>query len=227
MAEQLTFRLPARPALGRSDFFVSPANAEAVARVTDDAGWPLGKLALNGPEGAGKSHLVQVWAAERGAATVAAAALPRADLPALAAGGRVAVEDAEDAAGDADVERALFHLHNLLQGSGRLLLTGRAPPARWPVALPDLRSRIGAMAVATLDPPDDALLLAVLVKLFADRQIAVAPALVAFLVPRIDRSFAAAQEIVDRLDRAALAEGRAVTRTLAARLLDIPTDDSA
>jgi chromosomal replication initiation ATPase DnaA len=227
VAEQLAFRLPARPALGRSDFFVSPANADAVALVTDDARWPQGKLALTGPEGSGKSHLVHVWAGERGAEVVAAEDLARADLPALADRGHVAVENAEATAGDAAAERALLHLHNLLQPAGRLLLTARAPPARWPVALPDLRSRIGAIAVTALAPPDDALLAAVLVKLFADRQIAITPALVTFLVSRIDRSFAAAQEIVDRLDRAALAEGRAVNRALAARLLDNSPGDAA
>ena len=227
VAEQLAFRLPARPALGRSDFFISPANASAVEMVTDDARWPQGKLALIGPEGAGKSHLVRVWAGERDAVIAAGANLGGVDLSALADRGRVAVEDVEAAMGDDAAERALFHLHNLLQGSGRLLLTGRSPPARWPIALPDLRSRIQAMTVAALAPPDDALLAAVLVKLFADRQITVTPALVAYLVSRIDRSFAAAQDIVDRLDRAALSEGRAINRALAARLLDIPAGGAA
>lgn len=227
MAEQLAFRLPSRPALGRSDFFVSPANAAAVDMVTDDARWPQGKLALIGPEGAGKSHLVGVWAAERNAVTLAAADLARTEPATLAGRGRVAVEDIEAAAGVEAAEHALFHLHNLMQGSGRLLVTGRTPPARWPIVLPDLRSRVQAMAVATLGPPDDTLLAAVLVKLFADRQIAVTPSLVSFLVPRIDRSFAAAQGVVDRLDRAALAEGRAVNRALAARLLDNPAGGTA
>lgn len=228
MAEQLTFRLPARPALGRGDFFVSPANAAAVDLVSRDAAWPLGKLALTGPEGAGKTHLAQVWATETGATFIAAADLPTADLPALAATVRVAVEDMDRAAGDPATEEALFHLHNLLLAAGgRLLLTGRTPPAHWPIRLPDLRSRLAATATADLAPPDDALLAAVLVKLFADRQIAVAPPLVAYLVPRIDRSFAAAHAIVDRLDRAALSEGRPVTRALAQRLLDNPDTGEA
>jgi chromosomal replication initiation ATPase DnaA len=221
MAEQLAFRLPARPALGRGDFFVSPANAAAVGMVSDDARWPLGKLALVGPEGSGKTHLAHVWAAETGARILPAADLAGSVLPALAAAGRIAVEDMDRAPGDAATERALFHLHNLLlEAGGRLLLSGRTAPARWPVALPDLHSRLAAMTVADLPVPDDALLSAVLVKLFADRQIAVSPALVAYLVPRIDRSFAAARDIVERLDRAALAEARPVNRALAVRLLD-------
>jgi chromosomal replication initiation ATPase DnaA len=221
MPEQLTFRLPARPALGRGDFFVSPANAAAVDLVSREAAWPMGKLALVGPEGSGKTHLAQVWATETAARVVAAADLRGADLPALAGGGRVAVEDMDRAASEPDAEEALFHLHNLLLAAeGRLLLTGRMPPAQWQVRLPDLRSRLAATATIALDAPDDALLAAVLVKLFADRQITVAPPLVAYLLPRIDRSFASAHAIVDRLDRAALAEGRAVTRALAQRLLD-------
>jgi chromosomal replication initiation ATPase DnaA len=227
MAEQLTFRLPSRPALGRSDFFVSPSNADAVAMVSEAARWPEGKLALTGPEGAGKTHLAHVWAAETGAVILDATDLAAADLPALAASARVAVEGMEARTGDPAAERALLHLHNLLRGAGQLLLTGRTAPARWPIALPDLRSRMGATAVAELAPPDDALLSAVLVKLFSDRQIAVAPALVAYLVPRIDRSFAAARDIVDRLDRAALAEARPVGRALAARLLDKGGPDGA
>lgn len=221
MAEQLAFDLPARPALGRGDFFVSPANAAAVAMVSDDAAWPSGKLALTGPEGAGKTHLVRVWAAEHDAAIVAAADIGSGDIAKLAGLGRVAVEDIEGLMPGEAGEVPLFHLHNfLLSSGGRLLVTARAEPARWPVALPDLRSRLQAIGLARLTPPDDALLGAVLMKLFADRQIAVSPALITFLVHRIDRSFAAAQEVVERLDAAALAEGRPVNRALAARLLD-------
>jgi chromosomal replication initiation ATPase DnaA len=228
MAEQLSFRLPARPALGRGDFFVSPANAGAVAIVSEDAGWPMGKLALVGPQGAGKTHLVHVWAAETGARILSAADLHAFVLSDLAAGDRVAVEDADRACGEPEAERALFHLHNLLLANGgRLLLTARARPARWPVALADLRSRVAGMAVADLAPPDDPLLAAVLVKLFADRGIAVAPPLVTYLASRIDRAFSAAHDIVERLDRAALAEGRPVTRALAARLLDKPETGEA
>lgn len=221
MAEQLAFNLTARPALGREDFLVSAANAEAVAMISDEAAWPSGKLALVGPPGAGKTHLVHVWAAETGARIVPASDLASADIPALAGAGHVAVEDLPHA--DPAAERALFHLHNLvLAQGGRLLLTAEAPPARWPVALPDLGSRLESTAVARLGPPDDALLAAVMVKLFADRQLVVPPSVIAYVTRRIDRSFAAARDAVDRLDRAALAEGRAVTRALAAQLLDNP-----
>ena len=101
-----------------------------------------------------------------------------------------------------------------------LLLIARTPPSRWPLALPDLQSRMEATDIVQIAPPDDALLAAVLVKLFTDRQLRVAPALIDWLTKRMDRSFAEAQRLVAEIDAAALSEGRAVTRTLAQRILD-------
>ncbi|MEL6643854.1 MAG: DnaA/Hda family protein [Pseudomonadota bacterium] len=218
MARQLTFDLPTRAALGREDFFVSPANALALATVDDWAQWPMGKLVLVGPHGAGKTHLAHVWAQAAGARIVAAAELGGTDLPALASGGAVAVEDAD--AGPF-AEDALFHLHNLLQqAGGALLITATRPPKQWSLTLPDLASRMQAAMTATLDPPDDALLQAVLVKLFDDRQLAVGAEVTEYLAKRMERSFEAAQQIVSALDDAGLAEGRAITRRLAGEVLD-------
>ena len=166
-----------------------------------------------GPAGAGKTHLAHVWAAEAGATIIPATSLAEADIPALAARACVAVEDASAVAGVAGLERALFHLHNLvLQEGGRLLLTDRAAPVRWPLAL--------------LEPPDDALLAAVLVKLFADRQVAVPPALIPYLTQRMERSFDAARGLVERLDARALAEARPVSRPLAAAVLGEMPDET-
>jgi chromosomal replication initiation ATPase DnaA len=216
MPRQLAFDLPVRPALGRGDFFVSPANALAVAQI-DAGGWPAGKLLLIGPEGAGKSHLAQVWATETGAEVLAAADLPEGPAEALA----VVVEDVDRIAGDPVAETRLFHLHNhVLARGGRLLITASAPPRTWGLVLPDLASRMEATAQAALLPPDDALLSAVLVKLFADRQIAVAPSLIPWLVTRMDRSFAAARRLVAELDARALARGGPVTREIAREVLD-------
>ena len=136
MARQLAFDLPARPALGRADFFLSPANATAAAALDGWRDWPAGKLALTGPEGAGKTHLAHVWAAEADAVFA-----PRAELAGMAAA--VIVEDVDRLGGDPEAEERLFHLHNrVLAEGGRLLVTGRAPPAQWPLALPDLASRM-------------------------------------------------------------------------------------
>lgn len=219
MSRQLAFDLPAKDGMTRAEFFVSPANALALAALDGWQGWPGGKMLLLGPPGAGKSHLAQIWATDTGAAQVAGAGLAATDIPALAAA-RVVVEDAEAVAGDAQAETALFHLHNLLaQTGGALLLTAATPPRDWGLTLPDLMSRMQAAPVTRIEPPDDALLSAVLVKLFADRQLAVAPNLIPYLVARMPRSVGAARELVAALDAAALAEGRPVTRSLAAGLL--------
>lgn len=220
MPQQLSFDLPARPALGREDFFVSPANADAVAMIEQWQGWPARKLVLVGPPGAGKTHLAHVWAALSGAEIIPARDVAAADIPRLASA-PVAVEDCDTIAGDAPTEDALFHLHNLALAEGQaMLFTASAPPNRWPLALPDLASRMQGTPAVRIAPPDDQLLAAVMMKLFSDRQLVPRPSTIPYLVRRIDRSFGAARDIVDRLDRAALATRRPVTQALARELLD-------
>jgi chromosomal replication initiation ATPase DnaA len=220
VSRQLTFDLITRNTLTRADFFVSASNAQALAALDGWPGWPGGKLVLAGPPGAGRSHLARIWAADTGARLVQGATLADTELPALAEAGAVAVDDADNVAGHPEAERALFHLHNLMAGSGRLLLTARRAPRDWGLGLADLASRLEAAALARIEPADDPLLSAVLVKLFADRQIAVTPALISYLVPRLHRSVEAARNMVAQLDSAALSAGRPVTRALAAEILD-------
>ena len=221
---QLVLDLPVRPALGRADFFVSPANRLALAQVESWPGWPSGRLAVTGPEGAGKTHLAHVWAARAGARIIAGADLPGLDLAGMPADAALVVEDADrlrDLGRSRSLaEEALFHLCNhLAAGGGSLMATGRLAPARWRIALADLASRLRAAPVARLEAPDDALLAAVLVKLFADRQIAVAPDLIRYLLARMERSFAAAEALVAALDRAGLSRHRPITARLAAEVL--------
>jgi chromosomal replication initiation ATPase DnaA len=216
MGPQLILDLPVRTALGRSDFFVSPANALALAALDASPSWPQGKMLLTGPAGSGKTHLAHVWAADRGASLHPSDTLPARPI------GPLVVEDIDRIAGDIARETALFHLHNnALAGGAPLLMTSRAAPAALPFALPDLASRLHATAIAALLPPDDALLSAVLVKLFADRQIAVPANLITWLVTRMDRSLSEAGRLVALMDARALATGRPVTRALAAAVLDI------
>ena len=217
MAEQLTFDLPARESRARGDFFVSEANALALARLETPATWPNRKLVLVGPEGAGKSHLAHVWAEMTGGRVLLPGDLPGLDIPAVDA--LLAIDNADTIS--PEQEEALFHLHNHMGSSALpLLLTARLPPARWPLTLPDLKSRMAATDSVRIDPPDDALLAAVMVKQFADRQLNVSPQVITWLVTHMDRSFAAAQHLVARLDHAALAEGRAITRPLAQKVLN-------
>lgn len=204
--------------MGAEDFFVSAANGRAHDMVMASHNWPDGKLALIGPEGAGKSHLARVWAEASGATIRQACTLLEPIAP-VVPGDRLCIEDVDRLPREA--EEALFHLHNNLLGSGgRLLLTARVAPARWSVALPDLASRMTATTVVTIEDPDDDLLRAVLTKLFADRQLTPEPKLVQWLLPRMERSFAAAARIVAEIDRRALAEGRVINASLAREILD-------
>ena len=214
---QLTLGFPHEPTTGRDDFVVGPANAEAIALIEAMPEWPPRGLLLVGPEGAGKSHLVSIWSAFPGAAVVAARDLTRDDADRLAAGGAAAVEDLHEGVLD---EAALFHLLNLAnERDAKVLLTTRVPVASLHLALPDLVSRLRAMRLVTLGAPDDDLLRRVLVKLFADRQVEVEPGVISYVATRMERSFAAANHVAAALDRAALAEGRGVTRRLATQIL--------
>ena len=219
---QLPLELELRPALGRDDFLVAPSNEVAVAWIDRWPDWPGPALALYGPPGCGKTHLCQVWRAMSGAVQADAAALDANQPPELLGAARACVLDGAEAAlgADSERERRVLHLYNLLsERGGHLLVTGRDAPARWACALPDLGSRLAAMTAARLAAPDDALIEAVLVKLFADRQLRVGGEVVRFLSARMERSFEAARALVAALDRAALAERRAVTVPLARRVL--------
>lgn len=220
MAEQLGFELPVRTALGRDDFLVAPSNAVALSMVDAWRNWSPRKMVLTGPEGAGKTHLTHVWAADSGARIVAATDLDDANVDVLF-NTPVAVEDVDQIAQDQKKQAALFHLHNALQSADLpLLMTGIAAPNLWHLSLPDLQSRVDAAGHAALDAPDDSLLGAVLAKLFADRQLTPRPDVIPYLVTHMERSFAAARQIVADADAASLALKKPVTRALAATCLD-------
>lgn len=222
MHAQLVFDLTAPPALGREDFFVSEANRLAVAALTGSVAWQQGKLLLLGPEGSGKTHLAGMWAADHAARVIDTVDLMATDLlEGMVPSGAMVVEDAQRVAGRPEAEQALFHLHNMMLAGGHaLLMTANNPPRQWGLGLADLHSRMEATATASLSAPDDALLAAVLVKLFADRQLLVPAALIPWLVTRMERSFVAARSVVAAIDGLALASGRAVTRAMAAEVLD-------
>lgn len=219
MPRQLAFDLTRRPALGRGDFFVSPANATAVATVEAWQDWPSGKLILLGPPASGKTHLAHVWAAMTGAQVLDSADLTEAAVPDLARG-PVVVENADRTPPGA--EAALFHLHNLCAAEARpLLLTAGARPRDWPLTLPDLASRMQAAATAELQPPDDALLSAVVLKLLSERELGIPPGVLSYAVQRMDRSFAAAADLAGALNRAAIARRTsAITRPMVRAALD-------
>ena len=214
---QLVFDLPHIPALGSEDFLVSASNERAVKLIAAWPDWANPVVVMTGPEGAGKTHLANVWRARSGADAYAAADMGAAVDRAVSTGGPVIIEDIDKAAVD---EHAAFHLLNLAKERRfDVLITARTAPGEWRIALPDLRSRLRSAALVTIDKPDEALIGAVIVKLFADRQLSVEPGVVGYVLRRMERSMAAAQRLVETIDRAALAERRRVTRALTARLL--------
>jgi chromosomal replication initiation ATPase DnaA len=218
-SRQLPFNFDHRPALGGEDFLVAPSNSEAVAWIDRWPDWPGPALALHGPPGCGKTHLSQVFAAGTRACLVSASELSSGGPVHLTAPACV-VDDAETVLA-LGLEEALLHLHNRLAEAGRhLLLAARRPPARWLVALGDLRSRLNAAAAIAIKSPDDTLITAVLVKLFSDRQLRVNGDVVSFMVARMERSFDAARRLVAALDAAALAERRNITVPLARHVLE-------
>lgn len=224
-AEQLVFDLPVSTGFGRDDFFVSPANELAVKALETWIDWPLGKLLISGPEGAGKSHLATIWA-EKTEATVLQADQIINQWDDSIANGAVCVEDVHLLAGSANAERTLFHMHNLMHQNGApLLMTGRGAVSSWRIQLPDLLSRIQGTSVVRLEAPDDALLSALLVKQFADRQITVEPGLISYLLPRIERSFSFAGRLVSELDRKALQTKSRIGVKMASQTLDSMSEE--
>ena len=219
---QLPFDFAHDPDYGADAFIEAPCNRAALAWIRRWPDWPTPGLAVHGPAGCGKTHLASIWHSMSGAAALSPSMLAPDRVPSLLGDARVALIDSADApVFDADGERALVHLYNLLkERGGHLLLLARTPPARWSIALPDLRSRLAALPAVRIDAPDDELLQQLLVKLFADRQLDAAPEAIVFLVPRMPRSFAAARKLVAELDRRALAGGRRITVALVREVLE-------
>jgi chromosomal replication initiation ATPase DnaA len=217
---QLTLALGHAESFAREDFLAGPSNQAAFELLERWPDWPDRIVFLLGPQGAGKSHLAAIWAKTAGARVAAGRRLASERLPTALATGALAIEDLSPGRFD---ERVLFHLINLArEENAYLLLTARSAPSGWTIEIPDLASRLRALPAVELAAPDDALLRAVIIKLFADRQLAVEENVVAFLATRIERSFAAAKAAVAALDREALRLQRPVTRALAGMLFREP-----
>jgi chromosomal replication initiation ATPase DnaA len=217
---QLALALDHAESLAREDFLSGPSNAAALELIERWPDWPSRTVLLRGPEGSGKSHLAAIWARASGARTLSPRALQGSDVPIALATGALVLENLAEGHFD---QAALFHLLNLAREErAYVLITARSAPATWRIQVADLASRLRALPVVALTAPDDVLFRAVLVKLFADRQLAVDESLVTFLTTRIERSFAAARAAVERLDREALRLQRPVTRALAGELFREP-----
>lgn len=214
-AGQLLLDLAQRPALGAEDFLISSANRAAASAIDQWPHWPQASMLVVAPPRAGKTHLGNVWRLKSGAKRLSADALREDDI--AFSGGALLVEDLH--AGIAN-ERVLFHLLNLVRERKlSMLLTSRIPPGELKVELPDLRSRLRALPVVAIANPDEALLKAVLVKQFADRQLTVEPHVVNHIALHMEQSMQAAATVVAEIDRTAMSTHRKVTRALAAEVL--------
>ena len=213
---QLPLDLAHTVASTREELVESPSNAVAVALIDRWPEWPASLMVLAGPPGSGKSHLGSIWARN-----AEATCLPASDFAAFVASGIEPGNVLVDGVGESEMDEvSFFHLLNAVRNGGHsILVTSRRWPSQWPIKLPDLISRLKSAPVTEISEPDDTLLAGVIIKLFADRQIVIDPAVVAFLVSRIERSLATAQDIVERLDRAALETKSRITRPLAASVL--------
>jgi DnaA regulatory inactivator Hda len=223
---QLALDFDHRPSLSGEDFLVAPCNADAIKWIDAWPDWPAPGLVVHGPSGSGKTHLANVFLSKTGGRAIAARDLTESEPARLfAASPALVIDDAERAL-DSDGEVALFHLYNFAAEAGRsLLLTAHRPPARWGIKLADLESRLNACPQAGIGAPDDALIAAVLVKQFADRQLRVDDGVISFMLPRMERTFAAARAAVEAIDKRSLAEQRSVTVPLARRVLDSLSED--
>jgi chromosomal replication initiation ATPase DnaA len=210
---QLPLDLATAPALSRDDLVVSDANREALAALDAWPEWRAPAMILAGPPGAGKSHLAAIWARRSGALRI-----EPSRLDVLPPGARQFLLDDADAPPVDEV--GLFHLINHVRAvDGHLLMTARRFPAAWGVRLPDLASRLRAATLVEIGEPDDALLAAVVTKLFADRQVEVDAVVVLYLVRRMERSLDAARRLVERLDLMAMERKVRITRALAAEVV--------
>ena len=223
--KQIPMDLPLPASVSGADFLTSPSNQTAWDAIHLWQEWPDRRLILTGPEGAGKSHLVEIWGSLIEVATSSASELTESRMVQLLEAEAIAIEDVDQITAfpgpvKRQIETTLFHLFNLANtGAVSLLMTGRAAPAHWRIETPDLASRVQSMAHVRITEPDDALLSSILTKLFEDRQMHVGEEVIEYLIKRIERSFSSAKRIVDRLDKAALVNMRGITRPLAASIL--------
>ncbi len=214
---QLVLALPHLASSGLDDFLISKSNAPAAALVEAWPDWPAPAVAICGPAGSGKTHLAQAWRTRSGAGCVRGDQLAEDSLALLETCAGLVVEDVDRGIAD---ERVLFHIFNLArERSLPVLVTSALSPGDLDIALADLRSRLRGLPVAVIEPPDDALLQAVLVKLFADRQLAVDPQVISYMALHMDRSMATARRAVQAADELALSKRAKVTRAVAAQAL--------
>ncbi len=222
MMYQIPLPLPHDAAMGADDFLVTDSNREAVTWINKWPEWPAHGLVLTGLSGSGKTHLLSLWLEKSGGNLVTVPELLALNAVTMTETTKaIAIDDADALAGNAATEESLFHLYNHLKTEqGSLLLTMSCGVGQVGFVLPDLRSRLLTLPATGLGAPDDALLEALIVKQFRDRQITLDAGVVSYLAARAARDAASIRDLVERLDRAALAAGRKITIALARSILE-------
>ncbi len=219
--KQLPLDLGYRTAMGRDNFLIAESNQDAVAWIDKWPDWPAPALILHGPKASGKSHLASVWAEKNNAVHINTAKLAALSAEELAHKSKHLIIDRADfSIGDEKAETTLFHLYNMFKEEQRtMLLTMHAPASSLSFLIADLASRLRAAPSIAIHPPDDALLSCVLVKLFSDRQIFISEEIIRYIIPRMERSFSAAFDLVDQADHLAFSEKRNITLPLIRQVL--------
>lgn len=221
VTRQLPFPLDYTVSMTRQDFMPAPCNAEALDQIDRWSGGTPPALVLYGPEACGKTHLLTIWQTDKNAVAFDADDLVTDKIAAqLRQSPYAVVDDVDRIAGDNEKETALFHLYNLIkERNGGLLLASSKPVAQLDVGLADLDSRLKAAAAVGIGLPDDEVLTALLVKQFSDRQVRLSEDVVRYIIVRINRSFAAVHDLVDRLDKEALSAKKPVTIALVKKVM--------
>lgn len=198
---QIPIAFPVKESFSREDFMPAPCNLEALAWIDRWPDWNYPALIIHGADGCGKTHLLSLWQSKAGK-------------------GHVSIDNVQNIFGDTEAEKELFHRFNTAKENNQsILLTLDKPVAQCDITLPDLASRLRAAPSVEVQEPDDIALQGVFLKLCHDRQLTVTPEVIAYILPRIERSYGVVRQLVIKIDEASLSEKRAVTVPLVRSIL--------
>lgn len=222
-AQQIPLDLRHVEALGREDYFVNESNENVLKWLNKWPDWPTPTFVIYGPKASGKTHLLSVWAEKSKQDVLKINDVLSNGWESYRDQKHMAIDDVHEAIGDRAKEEHLFHIYNqILANGGTLLLTSEATPKSLAFDLPDWASRMRAATSETIQEPDDGLLSIVLLKLFQDKKVAITDKEIQYIVPRIERSYAMAQHLVEEVNQASLSQKRPVTIPLIKTVMGSP-----
>ncbi len=202
--KQIPLSFPIKESYDAQDFMRLPCNEAAMQWIDKFPDWHYPCVIVYGEEGCGKTHLLSLWQDRVG-------------------DDHRAIDDVDNIFGNAEAEKNLFHLFNQAkENKTYLMVSMQKPVVQYNIDLPDLASRLKAAPMVDISPPDDMDVQAILVKLFHDRQLQVEPGVIAYILPRIERSFTSIRDLVQKIDENSMAEKRSVTVPLVRAILSEP-----